>query len=348
MNSSGSRGSRGSKGSTLTLVICVLLAVVLGACGGRAANEIRIPRGAGGVGFLPLLVMEKHRLIEKHAAAAGISDLTVRWIDLGGPSVVNDALLSGAADYAAAGPPAMLTLWDRTRDSIGVAGVAAMTSLPMYLNTHAAHLKTIDDLREGDKIAVTAIKVSIPALVMQMYAAKKYGPAEATRFDKFTVSMTHPDAVVAMLSGVTGISAHFASPPFHQRERRDSKIRTIMTSDEVMGGSTTFTMLSTTKKFREENPEIYKAVLQALEEANGRIASQPREAAEILLAATRDSGFSIDETVAMLRDPAVKFTTTPENVSKYADFMHETGSIRQRPASWKDVFFPEIHSAPGS
>ena len=334
---------RAFRGSFVAAIVLVVTA-----CASRPANEIRIPRGAGGVGFLPLLVMEKHRLIEKHAAAAGISNLTVRWVDLGGPSVVNDALLSGAADYAAAGPPAMLTLWDRTRDSIAVAGVAAMTSLPMYLNTHAAHLKTVDDLREGDKIAVTAIKVSIPALVMQMYAAKKYGAADATRFDKYTVSMTHPDAVVALLSGATGISAHFASPPFHQRERRDSKIRTIMTSDEVMGGSTTFTMLSTTKKFREENPEVYKAVLQALEEANARIASDPREAAEMLLATTRDSGFSIDETVAMLMDPAVKFTTTPENVGKYADFMHQIGSIRQRPASWKDVFFPEIHSAPGS
>ena len=330
-----------------TITVAALLATVV-ACGGRAANEIRIPRGAGGIGFLPLLVMEKHRLIEKHAAAAGIKDLTVRWVDLGGPSVVNDALLSGAADYAAAGPPAMLTLWDRTRDSIGVAGVAAMTSLPMYLNTHATHLKTVDDLREGDKIAVTAIKVSIPALVMQMYAAKKYGAADATRFDRYTVSMTHPDAVVALLSGATGISAHFASPPFHQRERRDSKIRTIMTSDEVMGGSTTFTMLSTTKKFREGHPQIYTAVLRALEEANGRIASETRDAAQILLASTPDSGFSVDETVAMLRDPAVKFTTTPENVSKYADFMHQIGSITQRPASWKDVFFPEIHSAPGS
>ena len=292
--------------------------------------------------------MQKYRLIEKHAAEAGIGNLTVRWIDIGGPSVVNDALLSGAADYAAAGPPAMLTLWDRTRDSIGVAGVAAMTSMPIYLNTHAAHLRTVDDLREGDKIALTSIKVSIPALVMQMYAAKKYGAGEATRFDKYTVSMTHPDAVVALLSGATGISAHFASPPFHQRERRDSKIRTIMTSDDVMGGSTTFTMLSTTRKFREENPEVYKAVLQALEEANARIASDPRAAAEVLLASPAGSGFSIDETVALLMDPAIKFTTTPENVSKYADFMHEIGSIKQRPASWKDVFFPEIHAAPGS
>jgi len=334
---------RAFRGSFIAAIV-----IVVAACASRPANEIRIPRGAGGIGFLPLLVMEKHRLIEKHAAAAGVPALTVRWVDLGGPSVVNDALLSGAADYAAAGPPAMLTLWDRTRDSIGVAGVAAMTSLPMYLNTHAAHLKTVDDLREGDKIAVTAIKVSIPALVMQMYAAKKYGAAEATRFDRYTVSMTHADAVVALLSGATGISAHFASPPFHQRERRDANIRTIMTSDEVMGGSTTFTMLSTTKKFRDDNPKIYAAVLSALEEANARIASQPREAAEMLMASTPQSGFSVDETVAMLTDPAVKFTTTPENVGKYADFMHQIGSITQRPASWKDVFFPEIHSAPGS
>jgi NitT/TauT family transport system substrate-binding protein len=329
-------------------IVMLALAVSIAACNSRPAGEIRIPRGAGGVGFLPLLVMEKHRLIEKHAAEAGVPDLTVRWVDLGGPSVVNDALLSGAADYAAAGPPAMLTLWDRTRDSIGVAGVAAMTSLPMYLNTHAPHLRTIDDLREGDKIAVTAIKVSIPALVMQMYAAKKYGAAEAARFDRYTVSMTHPDAVVALLSGATGISAHFASPPFHQRERRDPRIRTIMTSDEVMGGSTTFTMLSTTRKFRNENPVIYKAVLRALEEANARIASETRAAAELFLASTPDSGFTVDEAVAMFQDPAVKFTTTPENVSKYADFMHQVGSIRQRPAAWKDVFFPEIHSAPGS
>ena len=330
------------------MLASVLIAALTVACGARDANEVRIPRGAGGVGFLPLLVMEKHRLIEKHAAAAGVPDLTVRWVDLGGPSIVNDALLSGAADYAAAGPPAMLTLWDRTRDSLGVAGVAAMTSLPMYLNTNATHLKTLDDLREGDKIAVTAIKVSIPALVMQMYAAKKYGDAEATRFDRYTVSMTHPDAVVALLSGATGISAHFASPPFHQRERRDPKIHTVMTSDDVMGGSTTFTMLSTTKRFREEKPAVYRAVLQALQEANSTIEADPRAAAEILLASTPDSGFSVDETVAMLTDPAVRFTTTPENVGKYADFMQQIGSIRQRPATWKDVFFPEIHSAPGS
>src|SRR5262245_11368732 len=235
--------------------------------------------------------MEKNKLVEKHATAAGLTDLTVQWIELGGPSAMNDALLSGAVDFIAAGPPAFLVLWDRTHDSAKVNGVAAMSSLPMYLNTNAEHLKKLDDLTDRDKIAVTGVKVSIPSLVMQMYARQKYGASEVSRFDKFTVTMTHPDGVVALLSGSGGIDAHFTSPPFHQRERKDPRIRTIMTSDEVMGGSTTFTMLSTTSKFREQNPKLYEAVLQALNEANEVIKADKRAAAELLRASEGESGF---------------------------------------------------------
>src|SRR5215469_18274987 len=118
--------------------------------------------------------MEKHQLIEKHAKQAGIPNLKVRWINIGGPSVMNDALLSGSADFITAGPPAFLTLWDRTRTSAKVEGVAAMSSMPMYLNTRSPHLKRLDDITSTDKIAVTAIKVSIPSIVMQMYAKQHY------------------------------------------------------------------------------------------------------------------------------------------------------------------------------
>lgn len=309
-------------------------------------NEVRIPTGAGGVGFLPLLVMEKYQLIEKYAKAAGIPNLKVRWINIGGPAVMNDALLSGSADFITAGPPAFITLWDRTFTSAKVKGVAAMSSMPMYLNTRAAHLRTLDDITDKDKIAVTAIKVSIPSIVMQMYAQKKYG--QPARFDKYTVTMTHPDAVIALLSGSSAIDAHFTSPPFAQRERRDPHVRTIMLSDDVMGGSTTFTMVSTTTKFREQNPKVYAAVLKAIGEANRMIVADKKTAAEILLASAGEKGFSVEEIVEVLSDPHIKFTTTPENVMNYADFMHTVGSIKNRPASWKDLFFPEIHGAPGS
>jgi NitT/TauT family transport system substrate-binding protein len=331
----------------LSFLLAVALAAVSAGCGGGSASttEVRIPKGAGGVGFLPLLVMEKHGLVEKHARQAGLSALQVRWIDLGGPAVLNDALLSGAVDFIAAGPPAFLTLWDRTRGSLDVRGVAAITSLPMYLNTRADHLRSIDDVRDGDKIAVTGVKVSIPSIIMQMYARQKYGADQATRFDRYTVTMTHPDGVIALLSGGAGIAAHFTSPPFHERERADPRVRTIMRSDDVLGGSTTFTMLSTTARYRDENPAAYNAVLAALAEANEMIAKDIPAYASLL---AQEGGFSPEEMVIVLRDPAIKFTTTPENVMKYADFMHGIGSIKTKPSSWTELFFPEIHSASGS
>jgi sulfonate transport system substrate-binding protein len=323
-------------------------ALILASCrGAPAANEVRIPLGAGGVGFLPLLMMREHGLIEKHAAAAGMPELTVRWIELGGPAVMNDALLSGSVDFIAAGPPAFLTLWDRTFDSARVEGVAAMTSLPMYLNTREERLRSLEDLADGDRIAVTAVKVSIPAIIMQMYAREQYGMAAATRFDKYTVTMTHPDGVVALLSGGGGIDAHFTSPPFHQRERADPAVHTIMTTDDVVGPGTTFTMLSTTSRYRAEHPVVFGAVLGALEEAEAMIAADPRHAADVLVAADGGAGFGAAELVDVLQDPDIRFTTRPANVERYAEFMYEIGSIRHRPESDRDLFFPELFEADG-
>lgn len=331
-----------------TLLVAAVAATVVAGCGGGGApNELRIPTGAGGVGFLPLLMMREHGLIEKHASAAGLPDVTVRWIDIGGPAVMNDALLSGSVDFIAAGPPGFLTLWDRTRDSAAVKGVAAMTSLPMYLNTHAEHLRSLDDVTDSDKIAVTAIKVSIPAIIMQMYARDRYGADEAFRFDRYTVTMTHPDGVVALLSGTSEINAHYTSPPFHHREREDPSIRTIMTTDDVMGGATTFTMMSTTTRFHDENPELYAAVLAALTEANEMIRADLGAAADVLIAADGGGGFDRAGLVEVLGDSDIRFTTTPENVMRYAGFMHEIGSIGNLPESWRELFFPEIHDVPG-
>jgi NitT/TauT family transport system substrate-binding protein len=314
----------------------------------KRVPEVRLTTGAGGVGFLPLLVMEKFELIQKRAADAGIANINVRWLTLGGPSVSNDVLVSDSADFVAAGPPAFSTLWAASAASSPVKGVAAMASLPMYLNTRAAHLRTLDDIRDGDKIALTTPRVSIPALVMQMYATRRYGRSKAGRFDKYTVPLPHPDGVNALLKGGMGIAAHFTSPPFHQRELQDRHVRTIMNSDDVMGGATTFTMMYARADFRAAHPLVYAAVLGALEEANTWIAANKRAAAQLLVDKRSAGGLPVDDIVAVLNDPAVVFTTTPQQVMKYATFMHDIGSIRTRPAAWTDMFFPEIHGAAGT
>jgi NitT/TauT family transport system substrate-binding protein len=55
------------------------------------------------------------------------------------------------------------------------------------------------------------------------------------------------------------------------------------------------------------------------------------------------------ETVAsILKGPNVTWTIVPENNQTFATFMHAVGSIKGVPATWRDLFFAEIHNAPGS
>ena len=42
------------------------------------------------------------------------------------------------------------------------------------------------------------------------------------------------------------------------------------------------------------------------------------------------------------------FTTTPQNVMKYVNFMSQIGAIKIKPESWKDLFFPNAHGLAGS
>lgn len=301
-------------------------------------SQLNVPIGAGGFGFLPLVMMQKHALVEKRAAEAGLP-LTVNWSNIGGPSAMNDALLSGSAHFISAGPPAFLTLWDRTKG--GVRGVAAISSMPMYLNTRTDRIKSIADLREGDKMAVTAVKVSIPSIIMQMYARRTMGAAETFHFDPFTVSMSHPDAVIALLTGNGSVVAHYASAPFHQRELNTPGTRTIMNSDDVMGGSTTFTMVSATTRFHDENPKAYAAFVAALKDAQAMIAADPRDAAQTLLDSMGGKGITVDDLLTILRNPVTKYTVMPENVLTYAHFMHEIGSLKSDPASLGALFFDD-------
>jgi len=309
-------------------------------------SEITITRGDG-VGFLPLMVMEKHQLIEKKAAEAGI-DLKVNWVNISGSGAVNDALLSGSAQFISGGIPGMLTLWDRTKGKQDVVGVGSISSQPMYLNTSSEKLKSLDDVTEADKIAVTAIKISIPAIIMQMYAREKYGEGETFRFDPFTVAMKHPDGVAALLSGAAGITAHYTSPPFHQREIKDPKIRTIQTTNDVMGGSTSFAIMVATKKFRDDNPKVFKAVFDGLAESQSFIKDNKEESAQILLDSMGGRGWEVSELVEVLNDPDIKFDITPENVMRYAEFMNAVGSINNKLGAWTEMFAEEAHSLSGS
>jgi NitT/TauT family transport system substrate-binding protein len=57
---------------------------------------------------------------------------------------------------------------------------------------------------------------------------------------------------------------------------------------------------------------------------------------------------SLDQLLQMLNDPEITMTLTPMRTMVTAEFMEQIGTIKQKPSSWKDLFFPNVHNLPGS
>jgi len=300
-----------------------------------------------GVSFLPMMLMERDGLVEKHAKAAGIAALKVDWVKVAGPSVMNDGLISGTMQFAALGAPSLATLWSKTKGNLGVMGVAAMTTYPLYLNTRDPDVKSLGDFSAKDKIAVPSIKISTQAIMLQMAAAALWGEANYARLDPLTVSLSHPDGMIAFVNNTAGINAHFTTSPFHEQEIKLPGVRTITTNYEILGGPATALVLVASTRFREANPTVYRAFFTALGEAIETINKDKREAARTYLAMAKDTRNSVDEIAAIISDPDYAFTLTPQKVFKTALFMAKIGSIKPTPERWQDMFFPEIHQLPG-
>jgi len=153
--------------------------------------------------------------------------------------------------------------------------------------------------------------------------------------------------MTALVSGKSEVTAHLGSPPFQYQELERPGMHKVFSSYDVLGGPATFNVVWTTTKFHDENPKIYAAFMAALDEATATINRDKRAAAQTYLRISKDKD-SLDDIVKMLNDPAIVYTTTPNNVMKYVDFMHKIGSIKVKPDSWKDMFFPNAQKLSGS
>src|SRR6476659_8890428 len=242
-------------------------------------SELRIAKQYGLL-YMQMMVMEDQKIIEKNAKAAGLGDLKVTWATFRSSDVMNDALLSASIDFVCLGIPGIATIWAKTKGGMEVKAASGFNFVPLQLNTRSAHVKSIRDLTDKDKIALPAVKVSMQAILLQMAAAQAFGDANYAKLDALTVSMAHPDAMATFLSGAGEINNHFTSPPFIQKELEKQGISKVINSIDVLGGPISFNVVATTSKFYSENPRLYAVFMKSLAEATEFINRDKRGAAE--------------------------------------------------------------------
>jgi NitT/TauT family transport system substrate-binding protein len=310
-------------------------------------TEIRCAQQYG-LSYLALMLMQDQKLVEQHAKRLGLPEVKVTWAKLGGPGAMNDALLSGGLDFGTGGVPSLITLWAKTRGTpTEVRGVGALNDMPVQLISANPKVKTVADLGPGDKIAVTTVKISTQALLLEMAAAKTFGDQNYEKLDPLTITMPHPDATLAMLSGSGGINAHFSSPPFQYQEVAKPGLHKVIDNYEILGGPATFNVVWSTIAFREQNPKSYAAFAAALQDATDQIRANRRAAAETYkrMSGTKEA---VEELEKQLGDPQVEFTLAPHRIMVTAEFMHKIGRVNRKPESWKDLFFDNVHGMQGS
>lgn len=321
-------------------------AIVRGALAAEASS-VRIVKQYG-LPYMPAMVMEHEKLVEKHAARLGLRALDVSWPTLGGPGAIIDALLSGQVEFGILGAPSLITLWDKTVGTPrAVRGLSCAQLQPFKLLTNNPAVKTLDDFTDKDRIAVPTVKISAQALCLEMAAAKRWGNDQWEKLDPLTVTLPHPDAAAGVMSGQSVVNSHYAVSPYYYYELATPGVHMVLKSSDTLGGPHVNGVMITAPTFAEANPTVAKVVLAAQEEANDFINAHPRDAAAIYIKLAKDT-HALDEVTPMVADPDNIWTTVPQKIMAFTEFMHRAGRLKHMPASWKDMFLPLVHDGQGS
>jgi len=328
-------------------IVVALVALISVARSARAETaELRLLRPLDLV-QLPLLVMEHEHLIERTADAMGLGTVRVIWSAPGQAGPI-EALSAGDSDLVAVDLAPFLLAADATAGTPGeVRALGALAQLPYVLVTRNPAVHTIRDFGAADRIAVPELKISGPALMLELAAAQEWGPEHYNKLDPLVLARPDAAAATALVSGKGEIDAHFSLTPYADDELANPAIHRVMDSFDIAGPQST-AVLAATIRFRTANPTLCAAVLSALQAADDFIKSSPGAAAEIYAAMVKAQDTPIEELTDMIGDPDLAYRAAPVGVMRLIDFMHRVGRLKRRPSTWQNLFLPEARDLPGS
>ncbi len=332
------------------LIVCVPLS--FGKVAQAETSNVRIADQFG-LSYLPVYVALTQGLFQKRFEQAGLSGTKVSEIKIASGAAANNALLSGNADLVLGGLTGMFIFHDKTYGTpLEVRGAVSICDSPIFLNTSNPRIRSVKDFTASDRIAMTAPSGTTHAFIFQMAVAQALGQENRHKFDTLAVGLPHADATVALLSGHEP-RTHSSTAPFIFEQLADPKVHTIYNSYDVVGGQETLIVAYTTKKWKTENPKTYLATVAALEDAMEFIRENKRDAARIFVDYTQ-SKFSVDEVYEWLQAkdkkgrPMVHYSPVPRRALILAEYMYQEGILTRQPTSWKDYFWNNLHSLPGS
>ncbi len=309
--------------------IAALMAFGLSACGGdssESGSEQLTIAHQYGMAYAPFEVMKEQNLIEKY-----YEGVEVEWATLNSGSAINEGFASGDVDVGAMGVAPAIT---GVTSGVPYKIAANMSAQPHRIMTNNENINSLSDITD-EKIALVNIG-SIQHVLLGMAADAELGDAHA--LDNNIVAMAHPDGMSALLSG--SVDCQLTTSPYVFKEAAEDGISEVEGLESVWPDGNSFILMVASNDLYEENPELYQAVVSALEEAVSWINENKEEAAEMLCEA---EDVDAETMLSWLNDPACVYSTETKGVMDMASFMDENGFLENEgPESMSDLAFDNV------
>jgi len=283
------------------------------------------------IAYAPLLVAMEKQMIEN----AYDGDLTVNYQLMANGSEINEAITAGTIDVGCLGAAPAIT---GMANGVPYKIFSGLSSQPYALLSNDPAINKLEDIGEGTQIAITNIN-SHPHILLAMAAKEYLGDAHA--LDSNLVVLSNADGYSSILTGA--VDCHMVISPYNfmEVESEDADIHEIEIGKDVWPNGNTFIVGVAGTKLYEEDPDLYQALCDGIDEAMKFIEENPEETAEII---SEGYDASPEEILRWMQDERSSYQTELSGVLELASFMGEEAFLDEDkvPASLQDIAFDNV------
>ncbi len=315
---------RKSRGVVLLMAL-VLVILICSSCTAGQKEEVTIAYQYG-LAYIPIELVKDLRMLEE---ACG-DKYEIKWTMLNSGQAVNEGLAAGSVDVAAIGVAPFITGVVRGVDYKIVSG---LSSQPLELMTNRDDVNSLKDITSESKIAMGSLG-SMQHILLAMACENELGDAHA--LDNMVMSLSHPDAANALMSG--SIDFHVASPPYLYIEQETEGIHSVEAISKVWPQGNSFVVIAATSAFKDRCPEVFEYLYTAVAEAVEYVNANKEEVAAMYC---EEQGITKEQLLSYLNDPSCIYDCETHGVMDLAKFMTENGFTDEAELTEKDLYFSE-------
>jgi len=316
------------------IVIIVLIGIItlnfLSACDknddsqkGYNTQVLRVAYGTGYTSAVFQIMMSKGILQEELP-----EDVSVERVNLVQAPDIRDAMIAGKVDIGTSSTVVMIAAQE---NELPLVILTKMTGNSVKIYSANTNIKSLDDIKMTDKIAVTGL-LGVNSLAFMLYSQEKY--ANPGQFSNNLINMQYEDMFSAVVA-TDELDCIITGFPYNIRSERMKELTEIVDLTPTLNKYGLVTVSAANKDFYADNPVLIEAFNKATDRAIAYMNDNPEEASKILSDLYEDDIEQEDVLEQLKVAPPDKYISESA-YNELAKLMYEVGILENQPKKLSD------------